>query len=330
MAAADVEPSLSFFVVGDTHYLASKESPEHLDAKSAEVCGRLVDTMNRLPGSEIPANARGGRVARPSGVIHAGDLIDTGDKGGGVTGRMQQTEWAGYEADYGLNGKDGRLKFPVYEIHGNHDAPHGEGLVLKRIAARNPRRPGVTNISPNGLHYSWDWGRVHFINLGLIVGTVKSVTRKRRYAALDSLDFLVSDLREKAGRSGRPVIITHHVDIARYTGACDPAAPPTTQEWDPCDVHAFYEALKGFNIAAIFYGHTHVRNVFKWDGVSTRSPNGLAVFNTDNASHFNSDTQAFFYVEMRGGELLVREFQTKDRWATGFWTPMVWTAPLRA
>ena len=35
---------------------------------------------------------------------------------------------------------------------------------------------------------------------------------------------------------------------------------------------------------------------------------GISVFNTDNASHFASDAQAFFYVESRGGKLLVREY----------------------
>ena len=49
---------------------------------------------------------------------------------------------------------------------------------------------------------------------------------------------------------------------------------------------------------------------------------GISVFNTDNASHFASDAQAFFYVESRSGKLLVREYQTQDRWQTGFWTPV--------
>ena len=53
---------------------------------------------------------------------------------------------------------------------------------------------------------------------------------------------------------------------------------------------------------------------------------GIRVFNTDNASHFASDAQAFFYVESCGGKLLVREYQTQDRWRTGFWTPVSWNA----
>lgn len=320
-------PKVAFLVVGDTHYLANKETPARMDLRSAEICGRLVDTLNRLPGTAIPAEAGGGKVAATAGLIHAGDIIDTGDKNGRVQEEMQKTEWAAYADDYGLTGSDGRLKMPVYEVHGNHDSPQGKGWAIDKIIERNKRRPGVVNVSENGLHYSWDWGPAHFVNLGLIVGTQKSVTRKRRYAALDSLDFLVADLRDKVGSSGRPLVITHHVDIARYTGPCDPNAPADSKEWDPCDVRGFYDALQGYNVAGIFYGHTHFRNIFQWDGTSPKASSGLHVFNTDNASHFSGDAQSLFYVEMHDKQLLVREYQTKDGWQTGFFTPQSWTAP---
>lgn len=326
IAAAPKGDAIAFYVIGDTHYLADKMSPTEMHESSAQVTGALIDTLNKLPGTEIPEAAGGGMVASPRGLIHAGDLIDSGDKAGGPYPEMHKTEWAAYEKDFGLTGSDGRLKCPVYEVHGNHDGPAGKGLVLDQIVARNKRRPGVKHVSANGLHYSWDWGDAHFVCLGIVVGEDKSVSRKRRYAPLDSLEFLVADLKKHVGESKRPVIITHHVDVARYTGPCDPDAPFDGKEWDPCDVHAFYEALKPYNVTAIFYGHTHVRNVFRWDGTGTKSAEGLAVFNTDNVSHFKSDTQAFFYAELADGKLTVREYQTKDRWQTGFWTPQVWRA----
>ena len=120
-------------------------------------------------------------------------------------------------------------------------------------------------------------------------------------------------------------MLTHHVDIARYSVACNPQAPADSKEWDPCDVRAFHQAIHRYNVAGIFYGHTHARQVFQWDGLSTQAQAGIRVFNTDNASHFGGDTQAFFYVESHGGKLLLREFQTTDRWQTGFWTPKVWS-----
>ncbi|MFY8201756.1 MAG: hypothetical protein ACOVLE_13855, partial [Pirellula staleyi] len=93
-----------------------------------------------------------------SGVIHAGDLIDSGDKDSPNHRKMQRTEWSNYAADYGLTGQDGRLKLPLYEVYGNHDSPSGDGHAVKQIVERNKKRPGLVNVADNGLHYSWDWG----------------------------------------------------------------------------------------------------------------------------------------------------------------------------
>jgi predicted phosphodiesterase len=318
---------VAFFVVGDTHFLADKDDPAKLDKRSGPVCGRLVDVLNRLPGTDIPKEAGGGTVLAPRGVIHAGDCIDTGDK---ADDKRQRTEWAAFADAYGLTGKDGKLKVPVYEVHGNHDCPKGGGLVVTKITARNKTRPGVTNLSKNGLHYSWDWGGVHFVNLGIVVGQTAEVKRERRYAPLDSLDFLVSDLKDEVGTSGRPVVMTHHVDVLRYAQPLpvdDKKAQ--TLEWDPADVKGYHDALKGYGVAAIFYGHTHTRTVFQWDGTTgTGAKEGLPTFNVDNGSHFQFKPQAFFYVEIRAGETTVREYATTDAWEKGAWTPQVWTAPL--
>ena len=323
-----IEPySLSFFVIGDTHYLANAEKRDDLDPLSAATNAGLIETLNRLRGTAIPEGARAGNVGEPRGIIHVGDLIDSGNLTDAAHLEMQQTEVRAWLSAYGLNGAGGALKYPVYEIHGNHDAPLGESAVMPHLIERNRQRAGVTNISPNGLHYSWDWGPVHFVCLGLIVGTEKSVARKRHYAALDSLDFLAGDLAEKVGDSGRPVVIVHHVDLGRYSLPLDTPGPET-KEWDPADVHAYFEAIRRYKIAAIFYGHTHTRSVFRWDGLNTKGADGIAVFNNDNSAHFKFDEQAFFHVEMNERELIVREHKSEDRWKTAAWTPMSWTVPL--
>ncbi len=320
---------VAFFLVADTHYLADREAPGKLDRRSAAFTARLVDVLNRLPGTAIPEEAGGGTVLAPRGVIHAGDCIDTGDRAGNV--KMHATEWAAFAADFGLTGKDGKLRVPVYEVHGNHDSPRGDGLAVKKIIARNKDRPGVGNVSKNGVHYSWDWGGIHFINLGIVVGQVASVRRKRRYAPLDSLDFLVSDLKEKVGTTGRPVLITHHVDVLRYAQPL-PVEDSKARglEWDPADVNGFHQALAGYNVAAILHGHTHARNVFRWDGTTKGAARGIPVFNVTKASHFAGKHQGFFYFEVRRDSLLVREYQTADSWQTSSWAPRKWTAPVAA
>ena len=325
--AANTPPSdnnpVAFFLVGDSHFFANKEKPGQLDERSALVTSRLVKVLNRLPGYDIPDEAGGGKVLTPSGVIHAGDCIDTGDK---ADTRMQETEWAAFAEAFGLDGKDGKLRYPVYEVHGNHDSPRGDGLAVRKIIERNKKRPGISNVSNNGVHYSWDWGNIHFINLGLIVGQVASETRKRRYGHLNSLEFLISDLKIKVGNSGRPVVITHHVDVLRYSQKLPVADEKAmTMEWDPADVKGFFDALHGYNIAAILYGHTHGRNIFRWNGSSQMAEKGIPVFNVTKCSHYLSRTQGFFYFEIGPkGNLKLREYLTDDVWETGHWTPQVW------
>jgi len=319
---------VAFFLVGDTHFLADKENTAKLDERSATITGRLIDLLNELPGTKVPETAGGGTVLAPRGVIHAGDCIDTGDK---ANVKMQETEWAAFADAYGLTGKDGKLKVPVYEVHGNHDSPRGDGLAVKKIIARNKTRPGITNASKNGVHYSWDWGGVHFINLGIVVGQVEDITRKRRYGPLGSLEFLVSDLKRNVGTSGKPLVITHHIDMLRYAQPLpveDKKAE--SMEWDPADVKGFHEAIEGYNVAAILYGHTHARNVFRWDGTNKAAREGIPTFNVDNSSHFGGRQQAFFYFEIRTDGLIVREYHTTDAWETGAWTPQTWTAPIAA
>lgn len=315
--------SVAFFLVGDTHFFASKDNPGQLDDRSALVTSRLVSVLNKLPGITIPPEAGGGKVLAPRGVIHAGDCIDTGDK---ANVKMQATEWAAFADSFGLDGKDGKLRYPVYEVHGNHDSPRGDGLAVKKIIERNKKRPGIGNVSNNGVHYSWDWSGIHFVNLGIIVGQVASETRKRRYGPLHSLDFLIQDLKTNVGTSGRPVVITHHVDLLRYAQPLPvPDEKALTLEWDPADVKGFHDALRGYNIAAILYGHTHGRNIFHWDGSSQRAEQGIPVFNVTKCSHYLSQTQGFFYLEIGAkGNVKAREYQTDDAWESGFWTGQTW------
>lgn len=319
---------LSFWHVSDTHFYADEMNPDRIDSQSAEVNDRVIKLLNTLPGTELPASVGGGVLPRPVGVIHTGDMIDSGDKSGGIHTKMQQTEWAAYVERYGLTGSDGRIEYPVYELHGNHDSPHGGGLVLEQIVERNKKRPGVGNVSKNGLHYSWDWGPVHFICLGIVVGGSKETRRQRRYNPLESFDFLQSDLAEKVGKSGRPVIVCHHVDVARYTGPCDPNAPYQNKyEWDPCDVHAFYKAIQPYNVLAVIYGHTHVRKIYKWDGISANAKTGVDVFNVDDASHYRGAAHGIYHFHITESQMTVREYATRDHWKTAAWVPAL-TKPI--
>ena len=326
-SSAPAAERASFFVVGDTHYRANPEDITHMDETSAAYNARLVDWLNRLPGTPVPETAGGGLVATPHGVIHAGDLVDNADKGKPAL-NMADTEAAAFFAEWGLNGDDGRLRWPVREIHGNHDGPRGETVVTDGIKARNRKRKGVVNVSENGLHYAWDWAGIHFVALGIVVGDAPEITRKRRYAPLGSLPFLKQDLAENVGTSGRPVVLVHHVDLHRYSTPV-PDERVMNNEWDYGDLHALHETIKPYRVVATLCGHTHVRNLVRWDGTSDmKSARGTPLLNTDNAGHFGGPTQAFLHVEIDARSVRVREFATKDGWLTGTWTPQVWTFPM--
>jgi hypothetical protein len=317
-------PQVSFFAVSDTHFRAREEAPEVMEPASVLHNQGLIAALNRLPGTPIPEAAGGGVVAAPAGVLHGGDLIDSGDKTGARHEAMQRTEWAAYEQAFGRgDGTDGALKWPVFEAIGNHDCPHRPNFVLERLAARQRARTELTALSANGLHTAWVWGGIPFIALGLTVGTDRTVARPRRYGAWESLDFLREVL---AGLDrDQPVVVMHHIDIGRYAVE-KPGADVTKWEWDPADVQAFHAALAGRR-AALFHGHTHRREFLRWDGSSTQAASGLPVINIDNSAHFGSKAQAFFHVEVHADALVLREYATRDGWATGEWTPQVWRVP---
>ena len=127
-----------------------------LDRYSEEANGRFLEILARFPGVAVPEHLGGGSVSGEIlGAIVSGDLIDSCDKVGGVYPAMQRFEWRRYISDYGLVGGEGKLPWPVYELHGNHDGPQGDTFVVDDIIARNKRRPGIIERSENGLHYSW-------------------------------------------------------------------------------------------------------------------------------------------------------------------------------
>src|SRR5574340_78486 len=81
-----------------------------------------LEELNRCAGLSWPASLGGGCVQRPRGVVVLGDAIDDGDRV--VNGRnWSEEQYRFFVADFGLDGSDGFLKFPVFEGWGNHDGP---------------------------------------------------------------------------------------------------------------------------------------------------------------------------------------------------------------
>lgn len=315
----------AFFVAGDPQYLAEySEAPQRLDTYSEEANDRFIKLLNALPGSDLPD---GGTITNtPLGIIVAGDLIDSLDKRGGFYPAMQRFEWNRYKADYGLKGGDGKIPFPVYELHGNHDGPQGDTFLCDDLINRNQKRPGVINTSTNGLHYSWNWGPIHCVNVGMFVGWGERRRGQHHYAPRGSLAFLQQDLAENVGDSGRPVIISHHLHL--NAGNYD---------WPDFDRSAYYQLIKNYNVIAIFNGHTHGDpKRLGWDGSkATAQIEGIDNFDPDDAGAAKTgkngealgSRHGFLYVTLddrpgtQNDVFTVQSIVTRDRWETRAWGP---------
>jgi cytolysin (calcineurin-like family phosphatase) len=353
----------SFVIISDTHMLADATAPGRVDTERFALNERLIDVLNILPDHALPASIGGGRMTPPIAVLHLGDIADSGDKLDDTHARMTATEFAAHAALYGSTGRDGRLRYPLYEIHGNHDTPRGDNVTITGLARRNANRPGVTRRSANGLHYSWDWNGVHFVMLGLVVGVNRDDRPISRYGAWDSLAFLEADLAATVGPSGRPVILMQHVDLQRYAQPCDtepaggsralccegmariawhskdcpaPAKGISMSEWSPCDVRAYHRAIAPYNVSAIFHGHLHARRTDTWTGSAVAplgSTAGIPVFGVKNAGA-GGTARAFFWCRIANGMLEVREYRSDGEFgwdrarAELGWEPHVWRVPV--
>ncbi len=107
-----------FMLVSDSHYGKSDRQ------KNLETIAR----MNTMEGTDLPGWLTG-KVGRPLGVIHCGDILDS----------PSDSAWRLFEEDYGLTG-EAKLKFPVYETFGNHDGGL-EKVVRQAMIRRNPDLP---------------------------------------------------------------------------------------------------------------------------------------------------------------------------------------------
>jgi cytolysin (calcineurin-like family phosphatase) len=278
--AQQTEP-LTFFVTSDSHY----EAIERVERNDRNLV--TIERMNALPGQPWPDKLGGGTIGKPRGVLALGDLIDDGDKNG-----QTDIEWKHFAEQFGLDGTDGALKFPVFEGWGNHDGPPEKYIkqrvsVQSEIKRRNQVRLEkklISRVSANGLHYSWDWNDVHFVQTNLYPADKQN--SKVRYSLpwhdpQDALAFVIEDLAATVGDSSRPVIIMAHCGF-------------DTDWWVVEDWVEFYRAVKPYNVIAYLHGHTGT-GVRKWQPEGEDRP--LDVVNTGQTE------KGFFVVEVSAKRL---------------------------
>jgi cytolysin (calcineurin-like family phosphatase) len=238
---------ITFIVTSDCHYDAF-ENEDRNDRNRATIL-----EMNAVTNLSWPEKLGGGPIQRPRGVLVLGDVIDDGDR---IFRNKHQTprQWLLFQADFGLDGRDGLLDYPVYETWGNHDGPpvgrdkHGFSFQsqLKQRNRLRQQKAWLTGLSRNGLHYSWDWDDVHFVQLGIYPADRQHPDIRYNpiwHDPQNSLAFLKEDLAKNVGQSGRPVVLMSHCGI-------------DADWWHKEDMKAFYESVREYNVALYLYGHS--------------------------------------------------------------------------
>ncbi|MDD4890891.1 MAG: metallophosphoesterase [Phycisphaerae bacterium] len=214
----------TFLVTADLHFgartILTTTQKEDASVTCEDAQKLMIAQMNAIEGQPYPREV-GGKASKALGLLIAGDLTDDGDP----------DEWQSFVALYGLSGKEGLLKMPVFETLGNHDRQPG-AAVSKGIIQRHQAE-----------HYSWDAGDLHIVCLG--------------EPNDDDLAFLLKDL-PAVGRQ-RPVVIYFHYSVV---------GPYSDDYWFGKADHRdrFAAALRGYNVVALFHGHFHGSGCYKWRG----------------------------------------------------------------
>jgi cytolysin (calcineurin-like family phosphatase) len=287
LAAAAQPRNVTFLSTSDCHY----REPDHKLGSHNPMNRSSVDEMNRIVDLEWPAKLGGGKIEKPRGVVVLGDCIDDGDrKEGGRVISAEQNKF--FLEDFGLDGTDGLLKYPSFEGWGNHDGPPEgkeksgfsfQGQIKKRNLARLEKKL-ISNISSNGLHYSWDWDDVHFVQLNIYPADKQRAGVHYSPVWHDpqgSLSFLKADLAEKVGTSGRPVVLLSHCGF-------------DTDWWVKDDWKDLYDAVRQYNIVLYLFGHSGT-GVWKW------APEGEAKkWDIINDGHTDI---GFFVIQLTDGRL---------------------------
>ncbi len=244
------EPPITFFVTADTHLgskQADKENP------------RMVAAMNSLPGQPYPWGVSG-KVAQPAGVLIAGDLTENG-----LSEQLDE-----FIRLYGLTGRDGVLKYPVFETAGNHDWDVPVQSDIRIV-------PSVVRKRHGGLAYAWEWGGVRMICLGI-------------YPNEKTCSWLALRLAE-VGKD-KPVVLYLHYS---FQG-------PYSDSWNDSEKKRFAETIAGYNIIAIFHGHYHPSQRYKWEGCD--------IYNVGSCKH---NQTSFCVVRIENGELTVASWNWNTR-----------------
>jgi len=254
---------VTFFLISDPHVGSEdlKANPTVTREQTSMGVRSNLAALLKTVGEPYPSTGpfKGmdlGTVARPKGLLIAGDLTDNLD-------------WERFISIFPASGVGAsHKKIPVFLCLGNHDG-HAKGATRKEVvkwnrAYREDKK--LAAVSDNGLHYALNWEGVHIISLNLCpADTVDYETIFKFGAPGDgswndpdkALSFLTGYLRDHVGKSGEPVILMHHYGF-------DGFSMNDWNWWTPKQRRTLYDTIKPYNVVAFLHGHDHAPNHYRW------------------------------------------------------------------
>jgi hypothetical protein len=211
-SASGQPAALTFFGWSDQHIKADGDGP-HL--------GPVIEAMNALPGRPYPETISG-TVEKPAFVFNLGDISEWPSRAALDTYEQLITK---------------RLKFPSYEIAGNHDLGglSPSDTVLNWIRQRH----GV-------LRYTFEKGGVHFIVL--FSEYDEKLNDPAQPITKEALDYLRRALAKVP--KGKPVVVATHLCFEAITNRDE-----------------FVDAFGDANVILVLGGHYHKATVNQYRGI---------------------------------------------------------------
>lgn len=219
--------SLTFLVVADTHIgFGAPENPGRdplIEPMGIELTNlAMIDSMNTIAGTDYPAPI-GGQVQTPRALLVAGDLTEVGGK----------EQWRLWTRIFGLTGKEGAPKFPVFEGAGNHDR-NKNWHVREQVAKRH-----------GGRFYYFDLGDLRLVCLD------EGPDDEGLKVLAEALAGVAPDV---------PVIVYFHYPLQ---------GPFSDDHWfGRGDYRArLARTLANRRVLGIFHGHYHATGAYRWQGI---------------------------------------------------------------
>lgn len=110
-----------------------------------------------------------------------------------------------------------------------------------RVTPIHMRSGGLSTVPD----YSWNWDNVHFVQMNVFPGTADG-----------GLAWLKDDLERNVGKSGNPVVLSHHYGFDTFLRE--------PRWWMDQDRENYWNVIKGYNVIAFITGHLHTPDPLRW------------------------------------------------------------------